>query len=119
MAHPRVHPITTVGGAGVATGQADGAVAGAQLVAVDVDLAAGQPANVDLTITSRGRTVLTLTNLTGDTVIQPRVAAQDGAGADIAGRGEVPPFIHGDYTVALELTNPAELAATVRLFFEA
>jgi len=116
--HPVVIPVAANGSAGSATGTETRSVAGGRLVAIDVDLAAGQPATIDLTITSRGRTVFTGANLTGDRVIQPRVPAQDGAGADITGRADVPPFIHGTYEVALAQANAADPAATVRLFFE-
>jgi hypothetical protein len=116
--HPVVIPIKTTGANGAAIGTETQHVAGGRLVAIDVDLANGQPATTDLTITSRGRTVFSAANLASDKVYQPRVPAQDGAGADIAGRADVPPFIHGTYEVALAQANAADPAATVRLFFE-
>ncbi len=111
-----VADIVTTGSAGSASGSVQLFSYPSRLIAVEVDYAPGVPATTDLTITNGPRTVLTVANSSADKLVLPRVPVQDAAGGDLTGRLEEPPLVNGFLTVALAQTNPADPAATVRLF---
>jgi hypothetical protein len=115
MSFPKVLDITTAGAAGSATGTGTTGVAADRLVAVEVERKTAGAATMDVTITNRGRTVLTLTNLAADTMVHPLVQGVDAAGAPVAASW-VPPMLDGTVSVAVAQANAG--ACTVRLYFE-
>lgn len=114
-------PITTTGSAGSAAGTDSRAVTDgtARLIAVDLDYHPSAPAGTtDVTITSNGKAILTVTNSATDKTYYPRVPVQTAAGADIASRLEEAPIVLKDITVAVAQSNALAPAVTATFILE-
>jgi hypothetical protein len=114
----KIIEIPAAGGAGSASGEARTWLTRGVLRAVDVDFASGQPTGADVTITSGGRSVLTLANQSADRTVYPRVPAHDAGGAEIAGEFDRPLLRDGELVVSVAQANAGEPAATVRLYVD-
>lgn len=112
----KVVEVPAAGAAGAASGELRAWMTPGSLHAVDVDYAAGQPATTDVTITCGGRSVLTLTNQSGDRTVYPRIPVQDATGADIAGQFEKPLLRDSEIVVSVAQANAGDPAVTVRLY---
>ena len=85
-----------------------------RLVAAEV-VRGSQPATLDVTVSNGARTLLTLTNVNADRLVQLKLPVQDGTGTDVAGDLEHP-WVNCEVTVAAAQGNAGAL--TVRLVFE-
>jgi hypothetical protein len=105
-------PVTTLGGAGVAVGQADSIPLTGFLL--DIFLAFGAaPATTDTTIsyTLQGGNIVVLTNVNASQVVAPRRQSCDNAGTLIAGSYDYFP-LNGPVRVALAQCDPLAPALT-------
>jgi hypothetical protein len=108
-------PVTTVGGAGVATGQADSIPVTGFLL--DIWLAFGAaPATTDTTIsyTLQGGTIAVFTNVNTSQMFSPRRQNVDNSGALVAGSYDYFP-LNGPVRVAVAQCDPLAPALTAHL----
>lgn len=107
--------VTVAGSAGSATGSANGqAPLCGMLKAIYVDYTA-QPATCDVTITSNGQAVLTLTNANTDGWFYPRTQIDDVAGAAISAQYDSIPI--DDY-ISVAVAQGDAGSVTVKVLIE-
>ena len=108
-------PVTTTGGAGVASGQADSAPVTGFLLDVYLSFGAA-PATTDTTIsyTLQGGTIAVYTNVNSSQAVAPRRQNSDSAGALIAGSYDYFP-LNGPVRVAVAQCDALAPALTAYL----